>query len=430
MSKIKKISNQLERDQLVSYLNDKVYPDGYDRLQKKRFRLKCKSFLMINGHLCHKSNDGTIKRAIFDFEELLVQMILSGEHNMGHPGMNKMISFIHSKYYGISTDVIRKFVAGCSSCSKYNNLSTLNETHINIISHKYERYIMDCVDLRKYAIVNDGYGWVLNVIDTYTKYLFSYKMYEKSAESVKMCLEHIYSNFGMPQAIQADNGKEFRNELLKEFHMKLNITVIHGRPRNPQAQGQVERVNQTIKRWMAKTLETSEIKRWIDIHQDVVHVYNRSVHRATNKTPFFLFHGQNGFNTRPAIEENEDIENLTSEESNSEYDFDLIDDTDGSNDNRLVFNEVFDHFFNYRETVILNANSNNVRNNLKIGNKVYIKQDFDNNILTRRNPFDSFVHSDQFEVIEFLNNNMIKLKNLRSGEFTNVFKTRLKKINN
>lgn len=54
-------------------------------------------------------------------------------------------------------------------------------------------------------------------------------------------------NFCVPRSIQADNGKEFRNSLLNDYHRNLNVTVVHGRPRNSRAQGQVERVNQTIK---------------------------------------------------------------------------------------------------------------------------------------------------------------------------------------
>ncbi|KAI5148741.1 hypothetical protein ENBRE01_0515, partial [Enteropsectra breve] len=108
--------------------------------------------------------------------------------------------------------------------------------------------MMDCVDLRRYMNENDGFCWLLNVIDTYTKYLWSFKMKNKSAESVKDCLKYIFNNFGPPLEIQSDNGCEFKNQLLRNFLLSLNIRIIHGRPRNPKAQGQVERVNQTIKR--------------------------------------------------------------------------------------------------------------------------------------------------------------------------------------
>ena len=116
-------------------------------------------------------------------------------------------------------------------------------------------------------------------------------MLNKTVESVKDCLEHLYMNFGVPRTIQADNGKEFSNNLLRESHAQLNIRVVHG---NPRAQGQVERVNQTI-------------KKWIDHLRPVVFKYNVTKHRATNQSPFFLFHGHPGFKGFLTIFEDSDV---------------------------------------------------------------------------------------------------------------------------
>lgn len=117
---------------------------------------------------------------------------------------------------------------------------------------------------------------------------------------MKESLNFIYRNFGVPKSIQSDNGKEFVNELLHTFHQNLNIRVVHVRPKNPRAQGQVERANQTIKRSLAKTLANTTVKRWIEHHDEDVYMYNITKHRASNKPPFVLFHGHQGFNTSMA----------------------------------------------------------------------------------------------------------------------------------
>lgn len=149
--------------------------------------------------------------------------------------MKKMVDLIHRKYYGISSSAINDFVRSRDACVRYSNLNAIQEIHVNEITRKYDRYKMDCVDLRRYSESNDGYCWILNVLDTYTKFLFSYKMLNKSAESVKNCLEHLYMNFGVPVTIQADDGKEFSNAMLREFHATLNVRIVHGRPRNLKA---------------------------------------------------------------------------------------------------------------------------------------------------------------------------------------------------
>jgi hypothetical protein len=285
--------------------------------------------------------------------------------------------------------------------------------------------MMDCVDLRRYAGFNDGYGWLLNVMDTYTKYLWSFKMTNKSALQVKECLKFIYMNFGVPNSIQADNGKEFRNRLLVDYHRDLNVSVVHGRPRNPRAQGQIERVNQTLKRMLSKALDSVVEKRWIDLLEDIVHQYNTTIHRATNKSPFFLFHGQEGFNGN-----RHDLEITENEEgsSDTQYDYWVFEEEGDVQRNQTIENEVRTHFNRYRESVIANCNPNTVERRLEVGNRVLLKLDFDNNTTGRRNALDAFFSESSYIIIEILQNNMIKIRDESTGEKLNVFKNRLKKM--
>ncbi|KAI5150818.1 hypothetical protein ENBRE01_1729 [Enteropsectra breve] len=89
---------------------------------------------------------------------------------------------------------------------------------------------------------------MMNVIDAYSKFLWSFKLEIKEAAGIVQCLHCSFRMFGVPLSIQADNGKEFKNASMRSFAHELNIQIIHDRPRNPQAQGIIERVNQTIKR--------------------------------------------------------------------------------------------------------------------------------------------------------------------------------------
>lgn len=243
---------------------------------------------MLGDDLCFRGEE-TLLKVVFPFETDLAKHIIASEHNISHMGVNKLQDLIKQKYYGIPLQMISDYVRSCEACMRFNSLRTIQPIYVNDITRKYDRFLMDCVDLRRYADQNNGYCWLLNVIDTYTKYLWSFKLTNKTADSVKQSLEFLFDNFGVPRSIQSDNGKEFRNQALHTFLESLNINVIHGRPRNPKSQGQVERVNQTIKRWLAKKLHGTNGQRWINFHRDVVYAYNRTIHRATNKSPFVLF---------------------------------------------------------------------------------------------------------------------------------------------
>jgi len=97
------------------------------------------------------------------------------------------------------------------------------------------------------------------------------------------------------------------------FFFLCKINVRHGRPRHPQSQGQIERVNQTISRTLTKLLwvEQSKTQRvnWISILHPTVIKYNTREHAAHGKTPFEVFFGRQPkgvFQTyRPALLDDE-----------------------------------------------------------------------------------------------------------------------------
>ena len=458
MPKNLQIRTPAEKIAIFKYLEDNIYPEGLSKDQKRNFRAKATSFEIIDGILFHIGADNVKRQLICEFEFNLIQNILTTEHSQAHIGSKKLINVLKTRYYGIPNEIVTTFVAECTTCQRYNTIQTIEPVFINDITSKYFRYMMDCVDLRRYSDQNDGYCWILNVIDTYTKYAWSFKLKNKTAVLVKESLKYIFDNFGIPLSIQSDNGKEFRNRELAEFLTSLNIDVIHGRPRNPKSQGQVERLNQTIKRWLAKKLHETNSFRWIDYLSDVVLMYNKTVHSATDKSPFVLFHGQSGFNQLYLGKEyNDDIiynryqrdeiynHALEVEEIFSTFNFenlpeDYIAETEFpvllnnistivQNDNINERYEVSEHFEQYRERIIRNRNSNLIHRNLDIGDRILIKRDFDTNINTIRRPFESFFEEGNYIVCDFLDNNMIAVFDLQTGIVKNVHSTKIKKIN-
>ena len=450
--------NREEKEDLVNFLKTNGYPDGLTKDQKRSYRRKANNFVMLGDYLCFRGEESLVK-VVFPFETEMVNHIIATEHNISHVGVNKLQDIIRQKYYGIPCSLIADYVRSCVACQRYNSMRTIQPIYVNDISRKYDRFLMDCVDLRRYADQNDGYGWMLNVIDTFTKYLWSFKLTNKTADSVKQSLDFIFCNFGVPVSIQSDNGKEFRNQVLHNFLSSLNITIIHGRPRNPKSQGQVERVNQTVKRRLSKKLHHTNSQRWIDVHRDVVYGYNTTIHRATNKSPFMLFFGHRGFNLpvnnggnfiedqeNGLVPDQETVNNNVSEPIEyQEWDLTnpepvdddiqsqpisnnlVILDTSESDDKNDLRSGVLEHFQRYKQKMIENADSNFVSRTLNIGDQVLIKKDFDMNPGTKKQPFESFYEDSTYIVTSFHNNNMVELKD-SNGNIKTVFRGVIKKI--
>ena len=96
---------------------------------------------------------------------------------------------------------------------------------------------------------NNGYDFVLVIIDIFSKYVYLKKLKTKNsktkpqmAEQVAEHLEHIFHTGDVPEIIQSDNGAEFKGaviDILKKFGVQQRFTPSY----SPQTNGFVENKN-------------------------------------------------------------------------------------------------------------------------------------------------------------------------------------------
>lgn len=69
-----------------------------------------------------------------------------------------------------------------------------------------------------YQEVNNGYSWILNILDLYSKYLYSIPLKQKTAVNVRDLLENIVFLLKVRQEpYQTDNGRKFANNTMQDF---------------------------------------------------------------------------------------------------------------------------------------------------------------------------------------------------------------------
>jgi len=83
--------------------------------------------------------------------------------------------------------------------------------------------------------------YIMNVIDLFSKYEWSFPLKEKTANNVAENLNRLFSV--TPKYLSSDNGKEFANEIIKNLCKNYNIQIMYGMPYDPKSQGSVEAFN-------------------------------------------------------------------------------------------------------------------------------------------------------------------------------------------
>lgn len=146
----------------------------------------------------------------------------------------------------------------------------------------------DLVDLRSIKDYNDGYVYLLVVIDVLSKYAWVVPLRDKTATSVTKAFTHILSqkigNGRVPVCLQSDKGKEFIGAVFQDFLQKKNIQFRTAR--NPDIKAAVvERFNRTLKERMWRYFTYSRQKRYIDVLQAIVSAYNHAQHSSIKMAP-------------------------------------------------------------------------------------------------------------------------------------------------
>lgn len=69
----------------------------------------------------------------------------------------------------------------------------------------------------------------------------------------------IYSNYGVPQILQSDNGKEIKNKLVDEFLLSKSVKHYLNGVRHPQTNGSIERNHREIKKYLINIDKTGNL---------------------------------------------------------------------------------------------------------------------------------------------------------------------------
>ena len=102
--------------------------------------------------------------------------------------------------------------------------------------------------------------------------------------------KNLVCQFGIPQVIISDNGRQFDNHKFRDFCKELVIRNHYSSPGHPQANGQTEVINQTLLKLIKTRLEGAK-GAWPDELPRVLWAYRTMVRTPTGEMPFKMVFG-------------------------------------------------------------------------------------------------------------------------------------------
>ena len=90
-----------------------------------------------------------------------------------------------------------------------------------------------------------GYNYILDIIDIFSKWLFSYPLITKSSKEVLIAFRKFIESFGV-----CKNSKLIKNVMLTNYCIENKIERLYSPPYHPQANGAVEAAQKIIQKYL------------------------------------------------------------------------------------------------------------------------------------------------------------------------------------
>jgi hypothetical protein len=151
-----------------------------------------------------------------------------------------------------------------------------------IVKSLNDLFQADLVEMIPYSSKNNGFRYILVVINCFSKFVWAFPLKTKSGNEVAENMEKVFQQ-QQPKNLQTDLGKEFFNKTFQLLMKKYNIN--HYNTYSEKKASIVERVNRTLKNLMWKEFNYHGHYRWINLLDNIVQKYNNSKHRTIGMKP-------------------------------------------------------------------------------------------------------------------------------------------------
>lgn len=203
----------------------------------------------------------------------------------GLVGRDKLHERILREYIGIPRRYIMDWLKKQEDYQLRQPVPRKHVVHPIVISNPHKHLQMDIIDLQKYADENKGMKYALNIIDLFTKKLWSYPLQSKEAKEVASKVGALFASGVRTSVLQSDNGGEFKNAEMKQVCDRWGVKQIFSTPYTPTSQGAVERVNRTLKDMLYRYFIMTNSVQWITVWPQLIANYNDSIQRVVKATP-------------------------------------------------------------------------------------------------------------------------------------------------
>ena len=239
---------------------------------------------------------------MFHKEQLLRKIYY--DPKTGFQGVQKLYGKAHKMEPSLNRKDVEDFIKQQEIYQLHKEVHRKKEYLKTFVGKIAEQIQIDLIDMRKYSNHNEGYNWIITMIDIFSRYAFTIAVKSKSGKDVLngfvKLMKQFHKKFGKyPKRMQADEGKEFSNINFNEYLKHKNIKFFDTKSTKKAAI--VKRFNRTLKNIMWKFMDEKGEKNWHEFLSHLTYNYNHSVHSSIFKLIPEMDRKSEAIGLRPSI---------------------------------------------------------------------------------------------------------------------------------
>ncbi|KAK3516017.1 hypothetical protein QTP70_001703 [Hemibagrus guttatus] len=206
----------------------------------------------------------------------------------GHPGTHRSAQLVSRRFWwpSLGSDV-EDFVRQCATCAQARTSRQHPEGLLEPLPVPWRPWSQVSVDFLTDLPDSGGSTAIMVVVDHFSKgcKLVPLKGLPTAMQKADVMFAHVFRNFGLPEDIVSDRGPQFTSRVWRALCARLDIGVSLSSSHHPQSNGQAERLNQEIGRFL-RSYCSREQQRWSEFLPWAEYTQNSLTHSSTGLTPF------------------------------------------------------------------------------------------------------------------------------------------------
>jgi hypothetical protein len=214
-------------------------------------------------------------------DTLLMSIYYKPSHPASFASIEKLYQAAIKKDPSIDREFVEKWLSIQPTYASFKPVRGKLKRRKVIVRGVQHQYQADLLDLLQYHKSNEGYKYLLTVIDCFSRKGWAVPLKTKKGSEVVQAFKKVFSQLGKPKKMQTDRGSEFYNEPVRALFNQLKI--IHFSTKQSLKAQIVERFNRTLREKIKKFTSAKKSYHYVNALTDLLTAYNNSIHRSLKK---------------------------------------------------------------------------------------------------------------------------------------------------